>query len=154
MAQKTQAAEASNGHGGGLSQQEPTGAEGNTTQPTCSGQFRWERCLSVGFPHGSAVENLPAVQERQETRVRSLGREDPLKEGMETHSSILAWRIPWTEKPGGLQSIGSQRVGHNLGDLAGRQDAFLGHSWAREAVTSCAGISSAPKMGSTWNLRR
>ena len=48
----------------------------------------------------------------QETRVRSLGQEDPLEKGMATHSSILAWRIPWTEKPGGLQSVGSQRVGH------------------------------------------
>ena len=46
-------------------------------------------------------------------RVRSLGREDPLEEGMATHSSILAWRIPWTEEPGGLQFTGSQRVGYN-----------------------------------------
>ena len=45
-------------------------------------------------------------------QVRSLGQEDPLEEGMATHSSILVWRIPWTEEPGGLQSIGSQRVGH------------------------------------------
>ena len=56
------------------------------------------------------VKNLPAVQE---TWVPSLGREDPLEEGMATHSSILAWRIPWTEEPGGLQSMGSQRVGHD-----------------------------------------
>ena len=55
------------------------------------------------------VKNLPA---RQETRVRSLGWEVPLKKGMANHSTILAWRIPWTEKPGGLQSIGWQRVGH------------------------------------------
>ena len=48
----------------------------------------------------------------KETQVRSLGQEAPLEEGMATHSSILAWRIPWTEKPGGLQSMGSQRVGH------------------------------------------
>ena len=54
------------------------------------------------------VRSLPAVQE---TRVPSLGREDPLEEGMTTHSSILAWEIPWTEEPGGLQSMGSQRVG-------------------------------------------
>ena len=53
------------------------------------------------------VKNLPAMQE---TRVQSLGWEDPLEEGMATHSSILAWIIPWTEEPGGLQSIGSQRV--------------------------------------------
>ena len=52
----------------------------------------------------------PAMQETQETRVRSLGRKDPLEESMATHSSILAWRIPWTEEPGGLQSMGSQRV--------------------------------------------
>jgi len=57
-----------------------------------------------------AIKNLPAMQE---TRVRSLGQEDPLEKGMATHSSILAWRIPWIEEPGGLQSIGSQRVGHN-----------------------------------------
>ena len=53
------------------------------------------------------VENLPAVQK---TWVRSLGQEDPLEKGMATHSSILAWRIPWTEKPGQLQSMGLQRV--------------------------------------------
>ena len=46
-------------------------------------------------------------------QVQSLGREDPLKEGVATHSSILAWEIPWTEEPGGLQSMGSQRVGHD-----------------------------------------
>ena len=46
-------------------------------------------------------------------QVRSLGQEDPLEEGMATHSSILAWRIPWTEEPGGLQSIGSHTVGHD-----------------------------------------
>ena len=49
----------------------------------------------------------------RETRVRSLDRDDPLEKEMVTHSSILAWRIPWTEEPGGLQSAGSQRVGHN-----------------------------------------
>ena len=59
------------------------------------------------------VENLPAVQETQETRVRSLGGEDPLEEGVETHSSVLTWRIPWTEEPGGLQSMGLQGVRHD-----------------------------------------
>ena len=49
----------------------------------------------------------------QETRVQSLGREDPLETGRATHISILAWRIPWTKKPGGLQSMGSQRVGRD-----------------------------------------
>ena len=56
------------------------------------------------------VKNLPAMQE---TGVRFLGREDPLEKEMATHSSILAWRIPWTEEHGGLQSIVSQRVGHD-----------------------------------------
>ena len=56
------------------------------------------------------VKNPPAMWE---TWVRSLGREDPLEEGMATHSSILAWRIPQTEEPGGLQSMGSQRVRHD-----------------------------------------
>ena len=56
------------------------------------------------------VKNLPAVQE---TRVQSLGREDPLKKGMAIHSSILPWRIPWTEEPGGLQSMGSQSLRHD-----------------------------------------
>ena len=56
------------------------------------------------------VKNLPAVRE---TEVQSLGGEDPLEEGMVTHSRVLAWRIPWTEEPGGLQSMGSQRVGHD-----------------------------------------
>ena len=58
------------------------------------------------------------MQEMQVTRVRSLLQEDPLEEGMAIHSSILAWRIPWTEKPGRLQSIGSLRVGHDRRDLA------------------------------------
>ena len=56
------------------------------------------------------VEHLPTMQE---TRVRSLGGEDPLEKEMATHFSILAWRIPWTEEPGRLQSMGSQRVGHD-----------------------------------------
>ena len=55
-------------------------------------------------------KNLPTIQE---TWVWSLGQENPLENGMATHSNILAWRIPWTEKPGGLESMGSQRVGHN-----------------------------------------
>ena len=64
----------------------------------------------MGFPGGSDYKNLSAMQE---TRVRSLGWEDTLEKGMATHSSVLAWRIPWTEGPGGLQSMGLQRVKHN-----------------------------------------
>ena len=59
------------------------------------------------------VKNPPAMQEPQETWVLSLGWKDPLEEGMATHSSVLAWRIPWTEESGGLQSMGLQRVGHD-----------------------------------------
>ena len=58
------------------------------------------------------VKNLPAMQETPETWVPSLGGDDPLEKRMATHSSILAWRIPRMEEPGGLQSMGSQRVGH------------------------------------------
>ena len=65
-----------------------------------------------GFPSGSVVKNSPAMQELQEMQFRSLGWEDPLEEGMATHSSILAWRIPWTEEPGGLQSIGLDTLRH------------------------------------------
>ena len=57
-----------------------------------------------------SLKNLPAVQE---TRVRSLGWEDPLEKEMATHSNILAWKISWTEKPGGLQSMDSHRVGND-----------------------------------------
>ena len=69
--------------------------------------------MYMGFPCGSVVKNLPAIREPQEMLVQSLGGEDALEEGMATHSSKLAWRIPWAEEPGGLQSIESQRVGHN-----------------------------------------
>ena len=64
------------------------------------------------FLEGQTIKNLSAIWE---TQVRSLGREDPLEKEMATHSSILAWRISWTEEPGGLQSTGSQRVGYDWG---------------------------------------
>ena len=64
----------------------------------------------LGFPDGPAVKNLPALGG---TWVQFLGREDPLEEGMATHSSILAWRIPWMEELGGLQSMELQRVRHD-----------------------------------------
>ena len=62
--------------------------------------------MSLDFPGGSAVKNPPEVQE---TQVQSQGQEDPLDEGMATHSSILDWEIPWTEEPGRLQFVGSQK---------------------------------------------
>ena len=64
-------------------------------------------------PMAQWVKNLPAMQEAQETGVWFLGLEDPLEEEMATHSSILAWKIPWTKEPGGLQSKVLQRVGHD-----------------------------------------
>ena len=68
----------------------------------------------AGLPWcGSVVKNLPAMQEKQEMRVPSLGWEDPLEEEMATHCSILASKIPWTEEPDRLQSIGSQRIRHD-----------------------------------------
>ena len=66
--------------------------------------------LAQGFPSGSSVKNLPAMQE---IRVRPLGQKDPLEKEMATHLSILAWKIPWTEEPGGLQFLGSQRLNKN-----------------------------------------
>ena len=65
--------------------------------------------FNQGFPGGLAVKNLPAMQE---TQIRFLGREAVLEEGMATHSSVLAWRIPWTEEPGGLQSMELQSWTH------------------------------------------
>ena len=67
-------------------------------------QYSWSPLVA------QTIKNLPAMLE---TWVRSLGWEDPLEEGMATHSSILAWRVPWTEEPGRLQSIRLQRVGHD-----------------------------------------
>ena len=69
--------------------------------------------VSMGFLHGSVLKHPPAMQETQEIQVPSSCWEDPLEEEMATHSSILAWRIPQREEPGGLQSMGSQRVGHH-----------------------------------------
>ena len=69
----------------------------------------WVVCVAMGkasFPGGSVVKNLPAMQERQ---VQSMGWEDPLEKEMVTQSGILAWEIPWTEEPDGLQSMGSQK---------------------------------------------
>ena len=79
--------------------------QSNLKQKACPS---WEVCGSHLV--AQMVKNLSAMWK---TRVRSLGQEDALEKGMTTHSSIFAWRIPWTEEPGGLQSMGSQRVGHD-----------------------------------------
>ena len=70
----------------------------------------WIFIEHLGLPWWFSSKNLPAMQE---TWVRPVGQEDPLEKGMATHSSTLAWRIPWTEEPGGLQSMGLERVRHD-----------------------------------------
>ena len=67
--------------------------------------------MALGLPSGSDGMNLPAMQE---TWIHFLGQEEPLEKGRASYSNILAWRIPWTEEPGGLQSMGLQRVRHDL----------------------------------------
>ena len=73
-------------------------------------QSEFSNTFRGAFLVARMVKNPPAMQE---TQVLSLGQEDPLEKGMATHSSILAWRIPWTEEPGGLQPVASQRGRHN-----------------------------------------
>ena len=76
---------------------------------------------SLTFQAVLVVKSPPVKAGDARDAVRSLGQEDPLEQEMATHSSILAWRIPWTEEPGRLQSIGLHRVRNNWSDLAGRQ---------------------------------
>ena len=103
------------GFPGNLAGKESTCNAGNPSSTPGLGRFAGE---GIVYPFqyswaslvAQTVKNLLAMWE---TRVQSLGWEDLLEKGMATHSSILAWRIPWTEKPGGLQSLGSQRVGHD-----------------------------------------
>ena len=76
--------------------------------------LNFNRCYPIAcFPRGTVVKNLPANTGDTKDAGSSLGMEDVLEQEMATHSHILAWKIPWTEEPGGLQSIGSQRVGHD-----------------------------------------
>ena len=93
----------------------------------------------VDFPVAQMVKNLPAVQK---TRVRSLGQENPLEKAIAIHSSNLAWRIPWTEKPGRLQSMGLQRVGHDWVNNTHKHThtldmVFLGRLSGKEPVCQC-----------------
>ena len=107
-------------------------------------------CLGVPFPGGASVKEPACQCGRRESRVWSLGREDPLKEGMAAHCSILAWRIPWTEEPGGLQSMGSQRVRHHWRDLA---HLCLGKETQRVPF-KLQGEESSVSITSTLFLRR
>ena len=101
------------------------------------------------------VKNLPAMQE---TQVQSLSWEDPLEKGMATHSSILAWRIPWTEEPSGLPSMVSQRVGHGdswVGKFPWRSGrlptpvflGFPGGSDGKESACNAGDLDSIPGLG-------
>ena len=93
--------------------------------------------VHTGFTGGSVVKNPPAMQEPQETQVQSLGCwEDPLQKGLATHSSIPAWRRPWTEEPGGLQSVGLQRLRDNCRDLARRHMQARAHTHTQSGSTS------------------
>ena len=67
----------------------------------------------LGVSNSLVAQKIKHLSKMREIRVRSLGQEDPLEKEMATHSSILAWKIPWTEDPGRLQSMGPQRVGHD-----------------------------------------
>ena len=87
------------------------------------------------------VKNPPTNQEMQ---VRSLGWEDPLEKEMAIHSSILAWEIPWTEEPGGIQSMGSQRVGHNLVTKELQQNPFTYHSSCRMSISKHLNTMQTP----------
>ena len=80
------------------------------------------------------AQRLQRLPPMQETRVRSLGWEDPLEKEMVTHSSILAWRIPWTEESGGLQFTGSQRVGHDSATSLWGIAEYVGSHWSLEHV--------------------
>ena len=98
------------------------------------------------------VKNPPAMQKAW---VRSLGREDPLEKGMVTHSSILAWRILWTEDPGGLQSMGSKRVRQNLATKPPpSKDSGLSHThqptWEDESRLDTQGHSTAGVLNQSW----
>ena len=99
---------------------------GDDIQPWCTLSYLEPVCCSMS---SSAVNNRPAIEE---TWIQSLGREDLLEEGMAMHSSILAWRVPWTEKPQGLQPKGSQRVEHDWSDLAHRHASM--YSWGIDRV--------------------
>ena len=98
------------------------------------------------------VKNLPAVQEN---RVRSLGQEDLLEKGIATHSSTLAWKILWTEDPGGLQSMGSKRVRQNLATKPPpSKDSGLSHThqptWEDESRLDTQGHSTAGVLNQSW----
>ena len=117
---------------------------------------QWEACTpqletSPCFPGGSAVKNPPLMQEMLETWVRFLGQDDPLEEGMATHPSILAWRIPWTQEPGGPQSMWKQRVGHDWSDWARMPQMEKAHT--EQQRPSAAKIINSKKKKRSSNMK-
>ena len=116
-------------------------------KPQCFHNFYkpqfWGRFIRKGASR--VLEWWRICQPMQVTRVWSLGWKDPLEKGMAAHSSILAWRIPWTEEPGGLQSRGSQRVGH---------DWVTAHTCVRKerALTKVSPSSSMPALDPAWAI--
>ena len=84
----------------------------------CSESFRILRRMLGHCPRWLSDKESASMQETQETQFRPLGQEDPLEKGVATHSNILVWRILWTEEPGGLQTMGSQRAGYNWSNRA------------------------------------
>ena len=104
-------------------------------------------CRGRGSTDGSVVKNLPPTQKTQGPRVQSWGWEVSLEQEMATHSSILAWRIPWTEEPGGLQSMGLQRAGHDSTAQA-RMEMLQRSSFRRVLLDPGRGLISAPPIPS------
>ena len=102
-------------------------------------KIRFGTCILPSFPGGSMVKHPPV---KQEMTIQSLGWEDPLEKEMATHSSSLAWKIPWTEEPGGLQSKGSQRVEHDSDytATAGYTTMLKTHSY-QEPMVQCRELS-------------
>ena len=90
------------------------------------------------------VKNPLPMQKTQETQVPSLSQEDPLEEEMATHSSVLDWRIPWTEEPGGLQSTGSQRVGHDWATNTHKEEINKHNKMSCEEVSKQSQIPGEP----------
>ena len=89
----------------------------------------------MGFPGGLAVKNPPAMRE---TQVQSLDQEDCLEKEMATHTSILAWEIPWTEEPGGLQSVGLQRIRHDLATQQQQQPLIIYYVGIMISIIFCS----------------
>jgi len=100
-----------------------------------------------GFPGGSAIKNLPVMQELQETWVQSLDWEDPLEKGMATHSRILAWIIPWTEEPGWLSSVHWKESDDWASNTFAFTLGFPGSSVGKESAWYAGDVGSIPGWG-------